>query len=327
MRVVLTLFLALALSGAALAQEVLYQENFTDGSLALEWFSVWEGGQSIAAEPLAEAPDGDGWVGSLSNEGSGGGVGTACFGDWSMSDYTLEAWVLTTVGTSSYNGIVARMDTTGGHAYYSLRADFDSDQRLQLVKYPGESFGPTVLAEWTGDAVPGGVPTEDSWHKMRLDCIGDQLTAYFDDTQLDGTPITVSTDDNTLLESGVPGIYIFNFMGTAMTKVDSVVVTDGQASSVEETTISIPSTAHITSAYPNPFNPETTISFTTPGATKVNLAVFDLMGRRVATLADGTVNSGVTRVSWNAANHPAGTYFVVLKANGAQDVRKVSLLK
>ncbi|MCB2199520.1 T9SS type A sorting domain-containing protein [bacterium] len=326
MRIALSFVLALALTGAVSAQEVLYEEHFLDGGLALDWYSVWEGGENIVSSPDENAPDEDGWIGHLTNEGSGGGVGTTCFGPIDMEDYSYSAWVKTTVGTSSYNGVVARMDTTGGSlSYYSFRSDFDSDARLQLVKYPGESFGPTIISEWTGEDIPGGMPAEDSWHQFRIDVFGDQISLWYDDTEMTGSPFTVA--DDTYLAAGAPGVYIFNFMGTAATDVDGIMVTDGEVSSVgDNPLITIPSSAQIVSTYPNPFNPETTISFEVNGA-KTSLAVFDVLGRQVATLVDGSFLTGMNKASWNATSQPAGTYFVVLKTDAAQDVRKVMLVK
>ena len=327
MRVALSFILALALIGAASAQEVLYEEPFADGSLALEWYSVWEGGENIVSSPDQDAPDEDGWIGHLGNEGSGGGVGTTCFGPNTMENYSYTAWVKTTVSTSSYNGIVARMDTTGGSlSYYSFRSDFDTDARLQLVKYPGSSgYGPDIIHDWTGDDIPGGLPTEDSWHKFQIDVSSNQISVWYDDTELAESPFTVT--DNMYLATGVPGVYIFNMMNNAATDVDGIVVTDGQTDSVgEELFITLPTSVQIISNYPNPFNPETTITFRVEGA-KTTLAVFDLLGRQVATLVDGSFITGQQQVSWNAIQQPAGTYFLVLKTDAAQDVRKVMLVK
>lgn len=327
MRIALSFVLALALIGAASAQEVLYEEHFVDGGLALDWFSVWEGGENIVSSPDENAPDEDGWIGHLGNTGSGGGVGTTCFGSIDMEDYSYTAWIKTTVGTSSYNGVVARMDTTGGFlSYYSFRSDFDGDARLQLVKYPGSGgFGPDIIRNWTGDEIPGGMPAEDSWHEFRIDVFGAEVSLWYDGVAMTDSPFTLA--DDLLLTHGVPGVYIFNFMGEAYTDVDGVLVTDGVVDDVsEKPLITIPTSAQIVSTYPNPFNPETTISIRVDGA-KANLAVFDVLGRQVATLVDGSFLTGMNRVSWNATQQPAGTYFVVLKTDAAQDVRKVMLVK
>ncbi len=59
-----------------------------------------------------------------------------------------------------------------------------------------------------------------------------------------------------------------------------------------------PAVATVHHAYPNPFNPATTVAFSVPGAGPVNLAVFDVRGRRVATLVDGVLDPGRHERRW-----------------------------
>ncbi|HEY2955366.1 MAG TPA: beta-propeller fold lactonase family protein [Candidatus Eisenbacteria bacterium] len=73
--------------------------------------------------------------------------------------------------------------------------------------------------------------------------------------------------------------------------------------------------------YPNPVRERATIAFTLPGAGPVRLAVYDLLGRRVAVLADGARAAGRHEVTWNArgdggARAWPGIYFVRLEAAG-----------
>jgi hypothetical protein len=66
--------------------------------------------------------------------------------------------------------------------------------------------------------------------------------------------------------------------------------------------------------YPNPFNPQTTISFSLPKESYVTLKVYDLLGREVATLAKGKKEAGEYAVAWNAGSAPSGIYFYRLEA-------------
>lgn len=83
--------------------------------------------------------------------------------------------------------------------------------------------------------------------------------------------------------------------------------------------------------YPNPFNPETNIPFALPVRSQVKLSVFDLLGREVATLADGPFEAGLHTVNWNASEMSSGVYFYRLDAQGGQQnfnsTRKVVLMK
>jgi hypothetical protein len=78
---------------------------------------------------------------------------------------------------------------------------------------------------------------------------------------------------------------------------------------------------------PNPFNPTTAISFELRDASIVNLAVYDISGRLVATLADGGRETGKHEEVFDASVLPSGIYFARLAAAGQQQVLKIVLMK
>jgi hypothetical protein len=86
------------------------------------------------------------------------------------------------------------------------------------------------------------------------------------------------------------------------------------------------------SVSPNPFNPTTAISFTVPRRSHVTLSIYDITGRRVTTLVDQAMESGLERVVWNgtdARGNPAssGVYFYRLEAGEAVATGRMLLLK
>jgi hypothetical protein len=78
---------------------------------------------------------------------------------------------------------------------------------------------------------------------------------------------------------------------------------------------------------PNPFNPSTQVTFNLPTAGQVQLTVFDLMGRNVATLADGVFAAGEHTLNFNAGALPSGTYLVRLTSPQTSVVHRMMLLK
>jgi hypothetical protein len=90
---------------------------------------------------------------------------------------------------------------------------------------------------------------------------------------------------------------------------------------------SIPVKFSLSQNYPNPFNPITTIKYEIPTSSTVHLAVFDLLGRRVATLADGLKHAGVYSVSFNGTNLASGVYYCRLQAGTYTSVKKLLLAK
>ena len=79
--------------------------------------------------------------------------------------------------------------------------------------------------------------------------------------------------------------------------------------------------------YPNPFNPSTIISFSVPSAQKIELTVYDLLGRKVATLYNSIAPAGITNVNFRADNLASGIYIYSIKTNTATFSKKLMLLK
>ncbi|MFH1861413.1 MAG: T9SS type A sorting domain-containing protein [bacterium] len=78
---------------------------------------------------------------------------------------------------------------------------------------------------------------------------------------------------------------------------------------------------------PNPFNPLTTIRFTLPQSAQVDLAIYDVSGRLVATLIDGWRDAGTHEVAWNAAGQASGIYLCRIEAGNFRAVTKMMLVK
>jgi len=80
-------------------------------------------------------------------------------------------------------------------------------------------------------------------------------------------------------------------------------------------------------AWPTPFNPETRIRFELPEAGRVELAVFDAAGRRVATLLSDELAAGSHEVEWRAESLASGVYLARLATAGGRATTKLLLLK
>jgi hypothetical protein len=72
----------------------------------------------------------------------------------------------------------------------------------------------------------------------------------------------------------------------------------------------------LVSAYPNPFNPATNITFGIENEGLVSVKVFDVTGREIADLANGVYSAGYHMVSWNADVHSSGLYFLTVTVDG-----------
>jgi subtilisin-like proprotein convertase family protein len=92
-------------------------------------------------------------------------------------------------------------------------------------------------------------------------------------------------------------------------------------------TVTIPNYYSLSQNYPNPFNPVTKISYTLPKSSHVELKVYDILGREVATLVNETNQAGVYNVDFNAANLASGIYFYRIKTGDFTAIKKMVLVK
>ena len=80
-------------------------------------------------------------------------------------------------------------------------------------------------------------------------------------------------------------------------------------------------------AYPNPFNAQTTLSFSLPHPGSVSVDVYNLTGRRIQSWGDVQFAAGQHRIIWSPQQLPSGSYFIRLSASDEVRTNKVTLLK
>jgi len=90
---------------------------------------------------------------------------------------------------------------------------------------------------------------------------------------------------------------------------------------------SLPKEFQLYQNYPNPFNPSTTISFDLPAASFVNLTLYDVLGKQVATLVDEFKNGGRYDIRFDAKQLSSGMYFYKISAGNFSQIKKFILMK
>jgi len=89
----------------------------------------------------------------------------------------------------------------------------------------------------------------------------------------------------------------------------------------------VPKDYNLFQNYPNPFNPNTQIEYSVPKAGNVSLEVYDMTGKKVATLVNETKAVGNYRYDFNAGGLASGVYIYSLKADGVNLTKKMILVK
>jgi hypothetical protein len=175
--------------------------------------------------------------------------------------------------------------------------------------------------------------TGDGWiHLHSLYTEPSELTSVFVDTMLYSLDrflyifeesigyheITLTLVDN----SGVPIEPITS---------DTVTITYGEWAA-DDLPDGIPDRFALHPAYPNPFNPETTIRYDVQNNSHILLTVHDLLGRTIATLLDGPRDAGSYTISWSGrddsgASVPSGVYFVRMNTGSFTATQKLMLIR
>lgn len=118
-----------------------------------------------------------------------------------------------------------------------------------------------------------------------------------------------AAEDGFLYASGESGFYVYFTKTNIITSVPIIAVT--------------PKNFELSQNYPNPFNPSTTINFRLPELSIVVLTVYDVLGRKVTELVNGTKESGYYSVIWNAKDLSSGVYFARLAASNTNEIVKL----
>jgi hypothetical protein len=110
-------------------------------------------------------------------------------------------------------------------------------------------------------------------------------------------------------------------------ELESITALGINGETIEVNFIPLPTEFVLNSAYPNPFNPVTTLNFAIPEESDISINIYNLQGRQVATLTDGVMDAGYHSVIWNASHHSSGLYFVQMVAGDYLKTQKLMLVK
>lgn len=187
------------------------------------------------------------------------------------------------------------------------------------VNLEGEAIESSIILTWES---PQDIPETMTLagYKVYRDSLA--ITNVIETTQYTDTNITL---DNTYTYF-VTAIYV-NPDGESVPSNEIVI------DYVSENDLTItPTITKLNNNYPNPFNPETTISFSLAEASNVQIEIFDARGRKVKTLINKEFNHGNHAITWNAKDDngrelSSGMYFYRMKTNTKIETRKMLLIK
>jgi hypothetical protein len=203
-----------------------------------------------------------------------------------------------------------------GTAAYNLSGCFLSDERADNAKWAfpqGTVLDPGSYLVVYEDALKFGFASEGN------DVI--QLTFSDSTTGLDFYDFGPQTADHS--EGRLPdGASTWTFFGRPTKGSGNVL-----AAVPGETPSALPAMIALFPNRPNPFNPETVLSFQLSSRQRVSLKIFDAAGRRTAVLTEGVFEPGRHEVTWRPDGLPSGLYVTVLEAGNVRRTGKMLLLR
>ena len=114
---------------------------------------------------------------------------------------------------------------------------------------------------------------------------------------------------------------LFTYVGEF--EIVDIMVVNGS----DEIDVVTPAIFTLGAAYPNPFNPSTSLTLDVSDAGNVNVSVYNLMGQIVSTLMGGYMNAGSYTLTWDASDQVSGMYLVRAETSGVVSTKKLLLIK
>jgi len=245
------------------------------------------------------------------------------------------------IGDSNGDGQLNILDIVGmvnfilgtGTVEYECAADFNGDGQVNILDIVGMVnciLGTGPCDGGLARVVDGGAATAT--------LIGNRLetNGFVGGIQFDGV-ITSEIKGNDIVESANGKTIIYNIIDGMLETTSFIFDTTPEnmvvASSVgENVDITIASEYAVLSSYPNPFNPQTTISYEINVNNFVELGIYNMLGQQVASLVNGFVEVGDYHAVWNSTdsygNEVASGIYIVKLTTGNQVIsNKITLLR
>jgi len=134
-------------------------------------------------------------------------------------------------------------------------------------------------------------------------------------------------DDMRALWTGTYAYAVTAVFNMGESEPTTPVVFEYISAGVTEPEDALPTEFSISANYPNPFNSETVLKYGLPEGSMVKLAIYDLLGREIAVLAEGYQTTGYHRAVWQAGDMPSGIYFYRFEAGKFSQAGKMLLIK
>jgi len=280
------------------------KNNFSTGSIE-GWYYVYEyvSGNNVQVEYQAQLETLNAFLSVMSEDMNGNGKNEIWVGsDFSSSQYggVTRVFVLEPAGNGSYE-IIYQIDIRG--LFSGIYG------RIRYVDVDGDGVKEIFLNNGTLVFCFKYSPQRNFYLDFIIDTY-DYSSEEYDGTDVadldsDGTPEFIMQKHNN------PGYHYKSLFWKRDETVD-----------VKGINNSIPDDFILYQNFPNPFNPTTTIRFSIPQQAKVNIKVYNILGKEITELLNETRTSGEYEISWSGTDSkgnlvPSGIYFITLTSDNS----------
>ena len=265
----------------------------------------------------------------------------------SISNYSMRATLFVVPDPNWYGEAVIYVTADNEYDYtdidtltVTVNSVYDQIIEPQMVYPPNghtitfDTMSDSIVFSWSSASYPEFETGPGFEYRLRIVQSNENGNIPYSYTDISDTSFTFFPDSSTF--AGPNNNYIWSLYTTEQ---DLPEVLDGQsgvffvvlpAMNIESD--NIPNEFKLHSAYPNPFNPSTTIQFDIPEDSFVSLNVFDMMGRKIKTLLNDKISAGRRSITWDGTNNlnqvvSAGTYFYMISTSNYKSTKKLILLK
>jgi len=312
--------------GALFEQDANLRESITNPNRVsqLRYYGFQVTGTSIAIDqvPLLRANVDDGVGSFLSN--STLRVATARTGTgWTLRNLSSPPNTTTLpIDLSSETGLAFTANVAPDSVLFALGSTSNTDNPLPvaLLSYTGESTFEGAVLQWqTASEV------DNLGFAIWKD--GVELASFSDTPSLRGRGTTSEETRYRFVDSKVKvgEVHQYQLLQTDLNGT----IHDLGTVTLTITTAVAPREYSLSQNYPNPFNPTTVITYSLKESGEVRLELFDVLGRKVATLVNARQEAGSYTYSFNAARYglSTGMYFYRLQSGGFVATKKMLLVK
>ncbi len=289
---------------------------------------VWKAGCTDTAGPCTDI------VGTLyykkPSDGAFTSVAMSYNTDSGSNDENMGMIPMAALTEAQVQFYIEYLDTSDSSLYYPDGYDSTSPAFYNVVPTTSVDFTLSVCVDLScvGVGDPGIAGTFNGWGFTGLNATGDP------DVYCGEIVIPAGSSPELYFKFRNPGVEDWEGIGDRQYVIAQSATAgsydafwNNDDSCLSANTEDLPGAFALGSAYPNPFNPSTSIDFSLAETGEVSLRVTDLLGRTVSTLVEGMTSAGEHSVTFHAEGLGSGVYFYTLEAAGQSQTRKLVLLK